>query len=57
MTKRNRNIEDMLKKYNSFVHPVGETLPEPVGVYRVNVLTSFYHSILFTSADKSADIA
>ena len=39
--KRDRNIADMLKKYDADVHPSGETLPEAVRVYRVKVLTNF----------------
>lgn len=39
--KKERDIADMLSKYDNTVHPVGETLSESVRVYRVRVLKTF----------------
>ncbi len=39
--KREKNISDMLQKFNQDVHPVGENLPVAVRVHRVKVLTAF----------------
>ena len=39
--KKERNIADMLLKYDKTVHPVGESLSESVRVYRVKVLRTF----------------
>ena len=39
--KKERDIADMLVKYDSTVHPVGETLLESVCVYRVRCLKRF----------------
>ena len=36
--KRDADIADALRKYDSSVHPVGEGLPELTRVYRVNVV-------------------
>ena len=33
-----RNIADLLKKYDEVVHPVGEGLTEDVRIYRIKVL-------------------
>ena len=38
---RERNIADMLRKYDKDEHPIGETLSEEVRVYRIKVVTSF----------------
>ena len=38
--KRDADIADALRKYNSSVHPIGEGLPESSRVYRVNVVTA-----------------
>ena len=38
---RQRNIADMLVKYDKDKHPIGETLSEEVRVYRIQVVTSF----------------
>ncbi len=39
--KREKNISEMLQKFNQDVHPVGENLPVAVRVHRVKVLTAF----------------
>ena len=39
--KKERDIADMLLKYDNAVHPVGETLSESVRVYWVRVLRTF----------------
>ena len=38
---RERNIADMLRKYDKDEHPIGESLSEEVRVYRIKVVTSF----------------
>ena len=38
---RQRNIADMLVKYDKDKHPIGETLSEEVRVYKIQVVTSF----------------
>ena len=38
---RERNIADMLRKYDKDEHPIGETLSEEVRVCRIKVVTSF----------------
>ena len=38
--KRDADIADALRKYDSSVHPIGEGLPESSRVYRVNVVTA-----------------
>ena len=38
---RERNIADMLRKYDKDEHPIGETLSEEIRVYRIKVVTSF----------------
>ena len=38
---RERNIADSLTKYNTEVHPRGETLPQEQQVYRVKVVSAF----------------
>lgn len=35
---REKNISDLLKKYDEEVHPVGEGLPEDVHIYLIKVL-------------------
>ena len=39
--KREMDIAEALKRYDTGVHPSGETLPESVRVYRVKVLCTF----------------
>ena len=39
--KRERDISDMLKRYDKEVHPVGESLPDDVRVHRVKVVLAF----------------
>ena len=39
--KREKNIADMLGKFDKEMHPVGESLPTAVRVHRVKVLTAF----------------
>lgn len=39
--ERERNIADMLVKYDKSVHPVGEGLSEAVRVYRIKVISTF----------------
>ena len=39
--EREKNIDDMLVKYDSDVHPVGEGLPYATRVYRIRVITTF----------------
>ena len=41
---RERSICDMLKQYDSKVHPVGENLPTPVRVFQVKTVTAFLKS-------------
>ena len=38
---RERNIADMLRKYDKDEHHIGETLSEEVRIYRIKVVTSF----------------
>ena len=38
---RERNIADMLRKYNKDEHAIGETLSEEVRFYRIKLVTSF----------------
>ena len=39
--RREKNIVDLLNKYDQEVHPVGEGLPDTVRVYRLKVLSCF----------------
>ena len=41
---RERDISEMLTQYDSRVHPVGETLPTSIRVYRVRTVTAFLKS-------------
>ena len=38
--KRERDIAESLKRYDTIVHPAGETLPEETRVYRVKVVST-----------------
>ena len=38
---RERNIADMLRKYDKDENPIDETFSEEVRVYRIKVVTSF----------------
>ena len=38
---REKNIVDMLKKYDQEVHPAGETLSDSVRVFRVKIVSAF----------------
>ena len=38
---KQRNIAELLKKYDKECHPKGETLPDNVRVYRVTLVKSF----------------
>ena len=42
--KREHDIAESLKWYDTIVHPVGETLPEETRVYRVKVVTTMLKS-------------
>ena len=42
--KRERDIAESLKRYDTIVHPVGETLPEETRVYRLKVVTTMLKS-------------
>ena len=41
LSKREKHISDMLKKYDQEVHPAGENLPDAVRVYHVMVVETF----------------
>ncbi len=38
---RDKNLAEMLKKYDEEKHPVGEGLSDAVRVYQVKVVTAF----------------
>ena len=42
--KQERDIAESLKRYDTIVHPVGETLPEEARVYRLKVVTTMLKS-------------
>ena len=41
---RERNIADILRKYDKNEHPIGETISEEVRVYTIKIVTSFLKS-------------
>ena len=54
---RERNITDMLRKYDKDEHPIGETLSEEVRVYRIKVVTSFLKAgVLLSKIDCFRDL-
>ena len=54
---RERNIADMLRKYDKDEHPIGETLSEEVRVYRIKVVTSFFKAgVILSKIDCFRDL-
>ena len=54
---RERDISDRLSQYNSRVHPVGETLPASIRVYRVKTVTSILKSgLVLNKIDPFCDL-
>ena len=55
--KRERDIAKARQKYNSEVHPSGETLPDSTRVYRVKVVTALqYASVRLNKVDSFRDL-
>ena len=54
---RERNIADMLRKYDKDEYPIGKTLSEEVRVYRIKVVTSFLKAgVLLSKTDSFRDL-